>query len=232
MNDREMELREHLAELRARLIRVVIATIAVYVVLFFYARDVVEFLWAFEVSPYIFSPIEFLILQLSLTLIVSMIIVYPYAMYELYAFAKPGLYEGERKFLKTVLVSSYVLFLFGFLTSAKFIVPTLVKLSGSYEFYPSAAETMDIVIKISVAMGFFTQIPLVMLLATRFKITSYETLRNLRILVYIAAITFFANSSSLSILATLAATVTFIAMYEFGLVVLRFGHAHRHSRSR
>ncbi|MCS7121085.1 MAG: twin-arginine translocase subunit TatC [Archaeoglobaceae archaeon] len=219
-----MELTEHLAELRIRIMRVLFTLIPVFILVFLFSKDFIKFFWFFNFPPYVFSPLEWLILQLSLSLTISMIIIYPYLFFELYQFAKPGLYENERKFLKILVIPSYLLFLFGFIFSMKFLVPLIYSITLQYPYDPylSASQTLGNAVKLSVAVGLFTQIPLAILLLVKFKLVSYKTLKNLRIIIYFVAFMSFLNlTSDFGSLSIFAAFIFFILMFELGLFIVK-----------
>ena len=230
MEDREMSLTEHLEELRVRVLKATIAVVASATVIFVFSGRIISILWKdlLNYPPYVFSPLEWLILQINVSLLLAVVICYPYIAYELYMFAKPGLYEHERRFLKIVIVPSYLVFLAANAISLLFIVPELYRLaiSQGYDPYLSAARTIDGAVKLGIAFGIFSQIPLAMFLAVKFGITSYETLKNARFLFYLAVIAVVTNfSADLSFFAQIAAAGVMVVMYEIGLVALRIARS-------
>ncbi len=225
--DRELELQEHIEELRSRLIRICIVLIAAVSVSYYVSYPYLLSFWYSLVgknSIYVFTPLEWVIIRLSFSVITSLIFLYPYIIYELYLFAKPGLYEHERKFLKVILIPSYGIFLFGTFFAYKFVVPVLysIALSSTVEPYLSAEKTLINAFKLLISFGFFFQIPLVMVLSDRFDIIKYTTYRSLRIPVYILILIFVTNlTMDFTGLTQVASLVLFVIMYEIGLIILR-----------
>ncbi len=225
MEDREMSLAEHIEELRVRVLRATVAVLAAMAIAFTLSGRLISYFWRsiLKYPPYVFSPLEWIVLQLNVSLLIALVACYPYIAYELYMFARPGLYEHERRFLKTILIPSYLIFVLGVLFSMLFVVPLIygVALSQGYDPYLSAAKTIDSAVKLGMSFGIFSQIPLLMFLATRFGVVDYKTLKNARILFYAAAIAIVTNfSGDLSFFAQIAALVMLIVMYEVGLVLL------------
>ncbi len=225
--DKELSLEEHLAELRVRVIKILIALAFSTSIVFFYSQDLIRSFWkTFFGSEeiYVYSPIEWIITRLLVSLLISLIVVYPYAIYEFYLFAKPGLYENERKFLKTLLIPSYLVFLLGFFIAYKLVIPILYKISYSSLAYPyfSAEKTLQNAFKILIAFGFSFQIPLAMLIAEKLKLVDYKTLKDYRLLIYLFVFILVMNSiSDLSFITQISILVLFIVMYELGLLLLR-----------
>ncbi|WP_202320300.1 twin-arginine translocase subunit TatC [Archaeoglobus neptunius] len=226
-DDKELELTEHIEELRKRLLRICLAFIISISVVFYISYNFMMSFWETLVGKnpiYVFSPLEWVVIRLTFSAILSLVFLYPYIMYELYLFAKPGLYEHERKFLKTILIPSYFIFLFGLIFAYRFVVPFLygIALTGSMEPYLSAGRTISNAIKLLLSFGIFFQIPLVMVLAEHFNIVSYKTFRDLRIPIYIVVLLFITNlSMDFTGLTQMAILVLFVVMYETGLAFLR-----------
>lgn len=223
----EMEITEHLTELRARLIRVFLAFIPTFFLTFIFSKDLIKFLWFFDFPPYVFSPLEWILVQLTLSLTISIVLIYPYFFFEIYQFTKPGLYENEIRFLKTIAIPSYIFFALGFLISVKILVPFIYSITiHTYEPYLSASLTLENAIKLSLAIGFFTQIPLVVFLLIKFSLVSYKTLKSFRIFVYFAVFMFFMNlTADFGSLALFTAFIFFIFMFEVSLLIARIAIA-------
>ncbi len=230
MDDKELELKEHLAELRTRVLRILLAFLFVTPITFFFSKDIFEHFWYknFNFPPYVFSPLEWVLVQLIIAFLFSFLILYPYIIYEIYQFSKPGLYEKERNYFKFLMTLSYVVFVSIFLISMNFLVPVLysITISNSFDPYFSALKTAENAFKISIAIGISSQIPLAMFLAVKFRIVEYEALKNFRIVVYFAALIFITNISlEFASLANLIGFLTFCLMYELGLLLLRIGNS-------
>ncbi len=222
MADIDQDLTEHITELRARVTRVGILLLFLLPLLFYFSPDLIRRFWEGVVDEemFVYSPMEWILLRLGFSLILSLVIIYPYAMLELYLFAKPGLYESERKFLKFAIIPSYLLFLAGSYISYKFLVPFLYTLSAGNPFY-SAEKTILSVLKLSFSLGFLLQIPLAIFLLDRFKVLSYETLRDLRLPIYLILLAIVFNSSAdIGGLTMVALALSFFLMFEFSLFVI------------
>ncbi len=226
--DREMDLREHIAELRTRLIRIVIATVITMSAIFTFSGKIFSVFWhdLFGDLPfYVLSPVEWVVAMLSFSLIASLVLLYPYIIYELYSFAKPGLYEHERRFLKTIIIPSYIIFVVGLAAAYKFVIPTLysIAITASADPYLSAGKTVSNAIKLMLSFGFFLQIPLVTLLANRYGVLDYQTFKMLRIPVYVLVFLLITNiTADFTGLTQVASLALFVAMYELSLLLMRF----------
>ncbi|NHW88202.1 MAG: hypothetical protein HA490_00820 [Archaeoglobales archaeon] len=222
MEDREQKLTEHIAELRKRLKRVVIALASVTLVILFFSPTIIKIFWQEIVGKqmFVFGVMEWILLNLIFSLILGLIVVYPYASFELYMFAKPGLYSNERRFLKLALIATYILFILGIFLALRFIVPALYSLSYGEEFY-SAERTITSALKIAFIFAFSLQIPLAIFLLDIFGVVKYETMKSFRIPIYVISILVIFNSPiDISGFTQIASMLTFILMFELGLALL------------
>ncbi|MDI9610606.1 MAG: twin-arginine translocase subunit TatC [Archaeoglobales archaeon] len=221
MEDREQKITEHIAELRRRVTRIVILLLMILPVIFYFSPELIKRFWQelLNEEMFVYSPLEWLLLRLVFSLIFSMIVLYPYAIFELYLFAKPGLYESERKFLKFAMIPSYLLFLIGSYTAYKFLVPILYSFSYGNPFY-SAEKTALNAIKLSFAFGIILQIPLAIFLLDKFKVVSYQTLRMLRMPIYLISLLLILNSpTDFGGLTQIAILISFFIMFELSILI-------------
>lgn len=219
----EGELKEHIAELRKRVRRVILSFALIFPLTLYFSPNLIKKFWGELIGEemFVYSPTEWVLLCLVVSLIISMIVVYPYAMFELYLFAKPGLYDSERRFLKIAIIPSYIVFLVGSYISYKFLVPFLYSFSFGNHFYSVEKTTLN-ALKLSFAFGILLQIPLVIILLESFRIVSYQTLKNLRLPLYLILTAFLLNSpADIGGLTQLAIILSFFIMFEISLLILR-----------
>ena len=118
----EQSIISHLLELRDRLLRIVIAIVAVFIVLFFFpganklytllAQPLLSTLpkggqmIATEVTTPFFVPMK-------VTAMAAFLISLPFILYQLWGFIAPGMYAHEKRFALPVVVSGTLLFFLG-----------------------------------------------------------------------------------------------------------------------
>lgn len=228
--DREIPLEEHLAELRRRVIRISIVMISGIGITFRFAGDLIKDLWN-DVLPegmkiYVFSPTEWFMAQLTFSFVLTLIVAYPYIVYELYQFAKPGLYEHERRFVKTFLPFSYVLFIVGVAMSYLIIIPKLFSavmiFSMGAEPYLSAKRTLYSAFKILLAFGLAFQIPVLAVIAVRIGLITSKWLRDKRLLVYLIVFILATNVTlDISGISQLVILALVVVMYELSVFLAK-----------
>lgn len=188
----EQPLVGHLLELRDRLLRMLIVTLAIFAGLFYFSNNIYEFvsapleallpenssMIATEVASPFFAPFK-------LTLIVSLFLAMPYILYQVWRFVAPGLYENEKRLATPLLFSSIMLFyagvafayyvvfplLFGFFTS---VGPENVAVMTDISAY------LNFVLKIFFAFGVAFEIPIATIILITAGVTTAENLAKKR----------------------------------------------------
>ncbi len=228
--DREMPLEEHLAELRRRVIRIFIVMVAGIGITFRFSGELIKIFWR-EMLPeglrvYVFSPTEWFMVQLTFSFVLTFVVFYPYIVYELYQFAKPGLYENERRFVKTFLPFSYVLFLVGvglayFVVIPKiFSIATMFNLGANPMF--SAKKTIYLAFKILLAFGLVFQIPVLAVIAVRIGLIDSKWLKEKRIWIYLIVFVLASNITlDISGISQLVILALVVVMFEISIVLAK-----------
>ncbi len=228
--DRELPLEVHLAELRKRVIRISVAMIVGIGVTFRFAGELIREFWD-GVLPeglkiYVFAPTEWFMAQLTFSFVLTFVVLYPYIVYELYQFAKPGLYEHERKFLKTFLPFSYVLFLVGVGLAYFVVIPRIFYVAtvfnlGAKPFF-SVKRTLYLTFKILLTFGLAFQIPVLAVIAVRLGLITSKWLRDKRLIVYLVVFLLATNVTlDISGISQLVILALVVVMYELSIVLAR-----------
>ncbi len=225
--DREMELREHLAELKARTTRLLIVVLAGIAIIFQYSATLIKDFWenifGEKLDMVVYTPTEWIMARLVFSFVLVFFIAYPYIVYELYLFARPGLYQNERDFVKTFLPFSYILFLLGTALAYFVVIPRLYSLGtveylGAYPFL-SVKKTLYGAFKIFLAFGLAFQIPVLAVIATRIGIIDSKWLKRKRLMVYIAVFILATNVTlDITGLSQIVILALVIVMYEISIV--------------
>ena len=102
LSGKRMPLIEHIIELRNRLVTVVIAFCAVTIAVFPFTNQIIAAIWRHlipkGVKMVVFEPLELLIVQITMALIIASAVGVPLLIYELFKYASPGLYPHEKRY--------------------------------------------------------------------------------------------------------------------------------------
>ena len=130
-------LLDHLIELRARLIKAVLAFGVMFALCFVFAKDIYNVLvWPFvwvagpENSKFIYTALlEYFITQLKLAMFGAAFLSFPVVATQIYMFVAPGLYKHERKAFLPYLIATPIFFALGALVVYFLVFPMLVRFS-------------------------------------------------------------------------------------------------------
>lgn len=206
----EMSFLDHLEELRWHLIRSLIAIIILSIVAFLninYITDEIIF-WTFEsdfplhrmlckfrdslcfdempVSFINIKPYEQFLKSITISFITGFICSFPYFIWEVWRFIKPGLHPGERKYLRGFVFSSSFLFFSGILFSYFIIVPFSAQFLANYTISAQVSnqwtfgQVIGFVTRLVLAGGIMFQLPIVVFFLSKVGIVTPEGMKKYR----------------------------------------------------
>ncbi|MDV0444707.1 Sec-independent protein translocase protein TatC [Methanimicrococcus sp. At1] len=231
-SDYEEHVAGHLKELRNRIIIAGAALLVGALLAYPFSGEAIAYLWARfipeSVIMSIYSPTEYLMTRLKLSVAIAVCIFFPLLMYELFKFMSRGLYRNERKFLIKVVPLSFILFLMGAALAYFIILPLFLNYVLFYSDQSAVAqiglgETFNTIISLVLGFGLVFQVPLLMVSVVRMGIVEEKTLRKARWVVYGALVGFaFLIAPDPTMVSQLLAGAALIILFEFSLILLKF----------
>ena len=192
-------LMSHLVELRDRVVRMVLAVLAIFLCLFYWANDIYIFLAepltrhlpeganmiAIDVASPFLTPFK-------LVLMLAVFLAMPVILYQCWAFVAPGLYANEKRLAGPLLVSSILLFytgvafayfvvfplVFGFFTS---VGPEIVSISTDIGRY------LDFVLALFFGFGLAFEVPIATIILVAIGVTTPKKLAEKRPYIIVGA---------------------------------------------
>ncbi len=195
----EQPLVAHLLELRDRILRMVLAVLAVFLVLFPFANDL--YILVSEplrqtlpagASMISTKPIDPFLIPFKLSLQLAIFIAIPFILYQFWAFVAPGLYKHEQKLVMPLLVSSTLLFYLG-MAFAYFVVFPLVfafltsTAPEGIEISTDMGSYLDFVMTLFFAFGVAFEVPIATIILVWMGVTTPESLKQKRPYVIVGA---------------------------------------------
>lgn len=224
----------HLIELRDRLLRAIIAVVAVLLCLFPFAKDIYAALAAplVRVLPAGATMIAtdvtgtFLV-PLKVTLMAAFLVALPYVLWQAWAFVAPGLYQHEKKLAVPVILSSFVFFLIG-MSFAYFVVfPVAFGFFAGYT--PAGVQMMtdidkylSFVLTMFIAFGVTFETPIVVIVLVRLRVVTLAQLAAIRSYVIVGAFVVGAIFTPPDVISQLLLAIPLWLLYELGILLARF----------
>lgn len=223
----------HLVELRTRLMRAVVAVLAVFVVLFIYPGP--SAIYDMLAQPMLASlpegtrmiatgVITPFMVPIKVTLLAAFVLALPIVLYQAWAFVAPGLYRHEQKLALPLIASSTLLFLMGmafcyfvvFRTVFHFIAnfaPESITPAPDIEAYLSFVMTMFI------AFGVTFEVPIAVILLVKSGMVTVQKLRSARGYVIVGAFIIAAVVTPPDVVSQFMLALPLCLLFELGVLV-------------
>ncbi len=226
--DKDQSIIAHLEELRNTLLRCVVAIAIVLPFVFYFSPKLLNCLTKLiighnNITLNYFSPMEVFLLQLKLSFLLDAIICFPYIIKNLWDFILPALYEHERKFIGTIVLSSSSLFAFGVLFCLFIIVPMIINFGVNFSNSDIQAvfgisNVVNLALNLALVFGLMFQIPLVVNMLIRWDILDYESISKYRPYVITVILVFSALLTPPDIISQILLFIPTYMLFELGLL--------------
>ncbi|WAA12575.1 twin-arginine translocase subunit TatC [Fervidibacillus halotolerans] len=234
MNEKPMSIFEHVAELRKRLIFIVVFFFLSMVGSFFIAEPVIVYLQHTEEAAQLqlnfFRLTDPLKIYMQMAFVLSVIITAPVILYQIWAFVAPGLYDRERKVTLTYIPISVLLFFIGIAFAYFILFPFIIRFMihlgeslhvnqviGVYEYF-------QFLFHIILPFGFLFQLPVIILFLTRLGIVSPHRLRKIRKYAYFVLLVIAAFITPPDLLSHMMVTLPLLLLYELSLTISKISY--------
>jgi len=192
LEDRELPLTEHLAELRDRIIKCLLAVTVAAAFCYWQIDRVLSFVLA-PLLP-VLSPGQKVIFTayqeaffsyLKLALIAGAVLASPFIIFQIWRFVAPGLYTHERRFARPMILFSCMAFIGGASFAYFLVFPKAFAFLASFAgnrliLIPTLKDYLNFAMRLMLIFGFAFQVPVGLTVAARQGLITAQNLRHFR----------------------------------------------------
>ena len=219
----------HLVELRDRLLRGIIAVLAVFLLLFYWASDIYTIfaqplLTALPLDGKMIATdvVGVFLVPVKVTLLVAFLLCLPYVLYQVWAFVAPGLYAHEKRLVVPLIVTSSVLFFCGMAFAYFVVFPSVFRFMAAIApegvaWMTDIEKYFSFVLSMFIAFGVTFETPVAVVLLVRMDIVSVDKLKQGRPYVIVGAFVIAAIFTPPDVVSQLLLAIPLCLLYELGI---------------
>ena len=222
--DSRMTIAGHLAELRARIIRIILALILGFAGCYVYRNAIFSVLLvhAKNLQLIVVKPAELFMESLKTSFFAGFILVSPVVLYQVCSFLWPGLKDNERKFLLYGLLFGGALFVLGALFAYFVVIPAALhffiglSVEGVKPMY-TLNNYMSFMWTFLTLFGLAFQVPIIMALLALLGLLKPETLKGKRKYCILVIFVISAIITPPDVVSQVLMALPLIVLYEIGI---------------
>lgn len=223
----------HLLELRARLVRALLAIGVVFVVLFPWSKE----LYTLVAAPLLAAlpqggqmiatdVVGVFMVPMKVTMMVAFLLALPYVLYQVWAFVAPGLYEHEKRMGMPLVVASVALFVIGMAFAYFVVFPTVFRFMSAVApegvaWMTDIDKYLSFVLTTFMAFGMTFEVPVIVIVLVKAGIVELEKLRQARPYVIVGAFVVGAIFTPPDVISQILLAVPVWLLFELGLLLAR-----------
>ncbi|MBM7591567.1 twin-arginine translocase subunit TatC [Brevibacillus fulvus] len=226
-----MTLVEHLAELRRRLIWVIVLFIIALIAGVYFAGPVIEYLkhdpMAGGVPLKSFHPSDALMVYMQFAFLISLVVTVPFALFQLWGFVSPGLRENERKATVYFIPAAFLLFIVGILFGYYVVFPMVIQFMAGVTTEIGADPTYGIaqyfgfLFNMVIPFGFLFELPIIVMFLTRLRLLNPMRLAKIRRISYFLLAIVAITLTPPDFMSDVLVTIPLFILYELSVWISR-----------
>jgi len=236
-----MKYLSHLKELRNRILLCFLFLLLSFIVFFYNASFLAEFLSKplfqllsnSENKRMIFTGLpEVFVSNLKISFFSSFMLSLPFMMIQLVLFVSPAMYKNEKRIFYPIFFLIPILFLLGVIFAYFILIPVIWSFFISFENFFSTgmnlelesrySEYMKLIMFLLLASGLSFEFPVLLILLTKLRILNIELLKKNRKYFFIGILVFSAIFTPPDIISQLGIAIPLIIFYEVSIVFIYF----------
>lgn len=160
------------------------------------------------------------------SLIAGFIMAFPYVIYEVWRFVKPGLHPTERRYSRFILFFAAILFMLGVLFGYYLIVPLSVQFLGSYNISAEITNFIDLnsyittVSTVTLATGLIFELPVVAYFLGKMGLVTAKGMRQYRKHAFVLTLILSAIITPPDISSQVLVSIPIVLLYEVSIRIV------------
>ena len=231
MDDKEESLIQHLEALRSVLVKsltaLAIGLLAMFFLVPYFMNALIKVIVGDnEIVLNYFSPMEVFLLQIKIAVVLDLLLCFPYIARQVWKFLLPALYDNERRFIRSIVLTSSSLFIVGVLFCLFFILPLIINFGISFATADIKAvfgisNIVGLALMLSVIFGLMFQFPLITYSLIRSQIVSYDGVKSKRPYIFVGILIVAGILTPPDVVSQLMLTIPTYLLFEAGLWAAR-----------
>lgn len=223
MEDKELNVIDHLDELRKRLILTVFAFLVFFIVGFVFVEDIYQFfVQDLDVKLVVLGPSDIVWIYFMIATVIAIAGTIPVLATQIWLFVKPALKPIERKMTLSYIPALFILFIVGLLFGYFVIFPTilnfLIELSGDMVVTNFTADKyFRFILNMTIPFGVLFLMPVVVMFLTSLGIINPYVLAKIRKYAYFVLVIVAVVISPPDIMSDFLVTVPLLFLYEISI---------------
>lgn len=223
MEDKELQLVDHLDELRKRLIISIVAFFGFFIVGFIYVEEIYQwFVRDLDVKLIALGPSDIVWVYFMLAGLVAVAGTIPVLALQIWLFVRPALNPVERKVSLSYIPALFILFIVGLCFGYFVIFPTvmgfLIELSGDMLVTNFTADKyFQFIMNMSLPFGFLFELPVVIMFLTSLGIINPYVLQKIRKYAYFVLVVISVIISPPDFMSDILVTIPLLLLYEISI---------------
>lgn len=222
---KQMNVMEHLEEMRKRLIRTLLAFLVAMVASFLYVRDIYQWLVrGMDKKLVILGPSDVMWVYFMIAGVFALAVTIPIAAYQIWKFVKPALSEQARRATLLFIPGLTILFIIGISFGYLILFPMVLSFmnqmaAADFNAMYTADKYFTFMIHMTVPFGLLFEMPAVVMFLTRLGILNPHRLAKARKLAYFLLLIVAVAITPPDILSDLVVTVPLFLLYEISIAI-------------
>lgn len=223
-DSKNLTLVGHLTELRRRIIHTGIFFIIATLVCYYYSESIVRDIInrAPNINFVFIAPAELLLSYIKLAVVGGLALSLPFIIFQIWSFISPGLKPNERKTIIVALTIGSIFFFLGVIFAYIVVMPFMIQFFIGFQIDEiramiSFSNYLGFVIDTLLAFGLIFELPVIMIILTRFNIVTVRFFKKNRKYIILIIFIIAAIITPPDVISQILIALPMLVLFEIGI---------------